>query len=335
MSSLGYVLSGCSGGAASNTTSSASGAAKPADSAKQLKIGMVFDSGGRGDKSFNDSAYAGLERAQKELGVQIMTVDSKSEKDYETNLQTLAEQGYDLVLAIGITQANALNTVAPAHPSVKFAIVDADVTAPNVRSLKFAEEQGSYLAGVAAALASTSGKVGFVGGKKIDLILKFEAGFAAGAKATKPDIVILPGKYTESWDDVTLGKSLATSLFKEGADVVYHASGRCGVGVIDAAAEAKKLAIGVDSNQDDLKPGFVLTSMIKRVDQGVFQTIADLKDGKFSAETKEYDLKSNGVGLSDFKHTKDKVGAEGMAKIQAAKKAIVEGTISVPKTLSK
>lgn len=331
--SLALLLTGCTGGA-SNTEGTNSGTSAtngtPAPTGKKLKVAMVFDSGGKGDKSFNDSAFAGLERAKSELGVEIQTVDSKSEKDYETNLETLSEQDYDLVIAVGITQMNALNAVAPKHPNTKFAIVDAPVSMPNVRALLFSEEQGSYLAGYVAGATTKTGKIGFVGGKKIDLILKFEGGYKAGALAANPKVVVMPGKYTESWDDTQAGKENAKVLFNDGADIVYHAAGRCGIGVIEAAREAKKFAIGVDSDQDDVAPGSVLTSMIKRVDEAVFQTIKDLQDGKFEAGSKVYDLKSKGVGLSPMKNTKDIIGEATIKKLDEVTKEIVDGKITVP-----
>jgi basic membrane protein A len=333
--SMVFALAGCTGGSTDSTSSTSANSATttPDAGGKKLRIGMVFDSGGRGDKSFNDSAYAGLERAEKELGVEIQTVDSKAEKDYTINLTTLAEQKFDVIFAIGITQGEALTAVAPKFPDVKFAIVDATVEAPNVRSLLFSEEEGSYLAGYAAGLATKANKIGFVGGKKIPLIEKFEAGFKAGATAANPKVEMLPSKYTESWDDTQLGKESAKSLFNAGADIVYHAAGRCGVGVIAAAKEAGKLAIGVDSNQDDQAPGFVLTSMIKRVDESVYQTIKDIKEGTFAAGSKVYDLKSNGVGLSDFKNTKDKIGEDNLKKLDEIKADIVAGKIKVPTKL--
>lgn len=326
-------VGGCVGTESSDSktaTSTAASGDKPAGEGKKLSIGMVFDSGGIGDKSFNDSANRGLERAKAELGVDVRTIDSKSEKDYTTNLSTLAEQGCDLVFAVGITQQNALNEVADNFPNTKFAIVDAVVEKSNVRSLLFSEEQGSYLAGYLAGLASKSGKLGFVGGKDIPLIKKFEVGYAAGAKAANPKIEMLPAKYTDSWDDTNLGKQIAQVLFSQGADIVYHASGRCGVGVIQAAKEAGKMAIGVDSDQDDLAPGFVLTSMVKKVDEAVFNTIQDLKDGKFDAGSKTYDLKSKGVGITELKFTKDKVPADAMEKLAKVTEEIVSGKTVVP-----
>ncbi len=332
---LAILLTGCTGGGASNestsstpTTASNNSGSTPATS--NLKVAMVFDSGGIGDKSFNDSANAGLTKAEKEFGFSAKRVDTKSEKDYETNLSTLAENGYDLVFAVGITQMNAVVAVAPKYPKVKFAIVDAPVKADNVRALLFSEEEGSYLAGYVAGATTKTGKIGFVGGKKIDLILKFEGGYKAGALAANPKVVVLPGKYTESWDDTQAGKENAKALFNDGADIVYHAAGRCGLGVITAAKEMKKFAIGVDSDQDDEAKGSVLTSMIKHVDVSVYETIKDFKDGKFTAGDKVFNLKSNGVGLSDMRNTKDIVGQKTLDGVEKAKQDIISGKIVVP-----
>jgi basic membrane protein A len=298
---------------------------------------VVFDSGGRGDKSFNDSAWNGVQKAEKELGIteaNVKTVESKSEKDYETNLTGLADAGCDVVFAVGLAQGNALTAVAPKYPNIKFAIIDGSVEAPNVRSIVFNEEQGSFLAGYLAGLVTKTNKIGFVGGQKIPLIEKFEAGYESGAKTSNPNVTTLPAKYTESWDDVALGKAAALTLYNGGADIVYHAAGRCGLGVIAAAKEANKYVIGVDSDQDDEAPGLVLTSMVKHVDEGVFQTIKDVQDGKFTAGVKRYDLAANGVGLTDFKNTKDKIGAANLAKVEAESKLIVSGKVVPPSSLA-
>ena len=335
--SLALILGGCTGGGSnaesSNSSTNTASNNSPDTKSKKLKVAMVFDSGGKGDKSFNDSANAGLERAAKELGAEIRTVDSKNEKDYDVNLETLSEQGFDLVIAVGITQMNALNAVAPKHPKTKYAIIDAPVKLPNVRALLFSEEQGSYLAGYVAGATTKTNKIGFVGGMKIDLILKFEAGYKAGALAANPKVVVMPGKYTESWVDAQAGKENAKVLFNDGADIVYHASGRCGMGVIEAAKDAKKYAIGVDSDQDEVAKGSVLTSMIKHVDEAVFQTIKDLQDGKFEAGSKVYDLASKGVGLSEMKYTKAIVGDATLKKIDEVTKDIISGKIVVPTKL--
>ena len=325
------VLAGCSGG-----SGDASGDTKKTDtktrvSGEKINVGLCFDSGGKGDGSFNDSAFAGVERASKELGTETKTIDSKSEKDYETNLEALASSGCKVVFAVGFKQKTALEVVAPKHKDVSFGLIDDVSTVENVRSLVFSEEQGSFLAGYLAALTSQSGKVGFVGGQKSPLITKFESGFAAGiAYAGKS--TFLPAKYTESWDDTVLGKASAIALYDQGADIVFHAAGRCGMGVIAAAKEKGKYAIGVDSDQDGIAKGSVLTSMIKRVDEAVFQTIKDVKAGKFTAGTKRFDLKSNGVGLSEMKFTKDKISPDVLKKVDAVKADIVSGKLVVPAT---
>jgi len=303
---------------------------------ESITVGMVFDSGGRGDKSFNDSAYAGIQRAEKEFGIIVRTVDSRKESDYEENITAMAEQGANVVFAVGFGQSNALTTVATNFAETKFAIVDAVVDQPNVRSLTFAEEQGSFLAGYAAGLISKTGKVGFVGGKNIPLIHKFEAGFSAGAQLANPKVQFLPAKYTDSWDDTSKGKAAASVLFGQGADVVFHAAGRAGLGVFSAAKDANgsgpitKFAIGVDSNQDDVEKGIVLTSMVKRVDEAVYSTIKDAVEGKFTPGSVRYDVAANGVGLTDFANTKDIIGAENLKKLEEVTKQIKEGKFSVP-----
>lgn len=307
------------------------GTTPPAEG-KALKVGIVFDSGGRGDKSFNDSAWAGVERAKTDFGIIESSVESKSEKDYEPNLEALAEQGCDLIVGVGINMKTAMEAIAPKYKDIKFAIVDAPVAGDNVRSLLFKEEEGSFLAGYLAGLMSKTHKLGFVGGMELPLIKKFQAGYEAGARTANPATVVLPSKYTGSWDNVDYAKVAATGLISSGADIVYHAAGRAGLGVISAAKEKGVYAIGVDSDQDDIAEGSVLTSMIKRVDEAVYQTIKDLKEGNFSAGDRMYDLKAGGVGLSEMRFTKDKIGAENLAKVKEISDKIVSGEIVVPKT---
>ncbi|CAN5391529.1 BMP family ABC transporter substrate-binding protein [soil metagenome] len=319
-----FLLFGC--GTKDASTSSTGGGPGPSS----LKVGIVFDSGGRGDKSFNDSAWMGVEKAQKELGIEVKTIDSKTAKDYEGNLAGMADAGMDVIVAVGVSQGDALKVVAAKYPTIKFGLVDGSLDLQNVRGLTFKEEQGSYLAGYLAALVSKTKKIGFVGGMNMPLIKKFEVGYSAGAKAADPKVQFLPAKYTESWDDVSLGKAAALVLFNGGADIVYHAAGRCGIGVIDAAAETNHFAIGVDGDQDGVKPGNVLTSMVKHVDVGVFDLIKDVKDGKFTPGAKVYDLKSGGVGLTDFQFTKDVIGEANIKKVEDVKAKIISGEILVP-----
>jgi basic membrane protein A len=325
-------LIGCGGdeSATNQVSSQGTPGSRAANSLKPLKVGIVFDSGGIDDKSFNASAWEGIQRAVKELGVVEKHVESKSEKDYEGNLDAMVTEGCDLVVAVGMNMKTATEKVAGDNPNVKFAIVDASVTKENVRSLLFKEEQGSYLAGYAAGLMTKTGKIGFVGGQELDLIKKFYYGYEAGAKDANPKVVILPAKYTGDWNNVETAKVAANTLFSQDADIVYHAAGKAGIGVIKAAEERKLFAIGVDCDQDYIAKGNVLTSMVKRVDQAVFQTIKDLKENKFTSGDVVYDLKAGGVGLSPMTYTKDLVGKENMAKLKAAEEKIVEGKFVVP-----
>lgn len=325
------ILAGCTGGSSSSTSTGGSTTGSTTTE-KKLKVGIVFDTGGRGDASFNDSAWRGMEKAQKDLDVEAVPIESRSEKDYANNLRTMADQGCKLVVAVGINMETALKQVAPEYPDTKFAIVDAPSDAANVRSLLFAEHEGSFLVGYLAGLMTKTNKIGFVGGQELDLIKKFEVGFAAGAKMANPQVVLLPAKYTGSWDNVDQAKVAANGLFAGGADIVYHAAGRAGKGVIDAAREKKLWAIGVDSDQDHLAEGFVLTSMIKKVDESVYQTIKDLQEDKFTSGAQVYDLKSGGVGVSEMRFTKDKIGQANLDKLAEVEGKIKSGEITVPQT---
>lgn len=317
------ALAGC------NAPTTSGGSATPGE--KPLTVGIVFDTGGLGDKSFNDSAYRGVVRAEKELGIKVLKVESTKESDYETNLAQLAEQGADLVIGVGISMRPALEKVAPTHTGTKFVSIDgAPLEMDNVRTIQFKEEEGSYLVGYLAGLVSKTGKIGFVGGQEIPLIKKFEYGYRAGALAANPKVEVLPAKFTGNWDNQDTAKVAANLLYGQGADIVYHAAGRAGLGVIAAAKDAKKLAIGVDSDQDDIAPGSVLTSMVKNVDESIFRTISDLKDGKFTPGVVVYGLAEGGVGTTSFSHTEHMIGEENIHKLEAAKKGILEGTIKVP-----
>lgn len=327
----GVFLAGCNsapskgGEGATSTTSGSTGSTD-----KKLTIGIVFDKGGIDDKSFNASAWKGMEKAKSELGVEVKSLESREEKDYESNLTAMVDQGCDLIIGVGINMQSAMEKVAKDNADSKFALVDAYADLPNLRGLKFKEEEGSFLAGYLAGLMSTSKKIGFVGGQQIPLIVKFYSGYVAGAKMANPAIEALPPKYTGDWNNVDVAKEAAKALFGAGADIVYHAAGKAGLGVITAAKEGNKMAIGVDSDQDELAPGFVLTSMVKSVDAAVFSSIKDLIDGKFTPGEVIYDLKAGGVGLSEMKFTKDKIGAANIEKVNQVKEQILSGEIKVP-----
>ena len=297
-------------------------------------VGIVYDSGGLGDKSFNDSAHRGMLRAEEELGINFVKIESEDEKDYEANLRELAASGASLVIAVGINMQTALEAVAKEYPDTKFAIIDANVELDNVRALLFKEEEGSFLVGYLAGLMTETDKIGFVGGMEIDLIKKFQYGYLAGATLANPDVELLGAKYTGDWNNIDNAKVAANTLYSEGADIIYHAAGRAGLGVIRAAADNDKWAIGVDSDQDGEEPGHVLTSMIKRVDVAVFQTIKDLLDGEFTSGQAVYDLSVNGVGISDLTHTRDIIGEEKLAMLEEVSQNIIQGTVKVPNSES-
>lgn len=305
--------------------------------AAKVKVGIVYDVGGRGDKSFNDAAYKGLQEAIKKLGIEGKDVEpGEGGANREELLRLLAEQGYDLVIGVGFLFTDALTKVAKEFPNTKFAIVDGVIEGlPNVRSLVFKEHEGSFLVGVVAGLMTKTNKVGFVGGMDMALIHKFEVGYTAGVKYVNPKAEVLVnyiGVTGDAFKDPVKGKELALSQFKQGADIVYHASGASGEGVIEAAKEMKKFAIGVDSNQNWIAPGYVLTSMLKRVDVAVYNTIEDLVKGKFTGGIKVYGLRENGVGVAYDKYNEKLIPDSVRKRVAQIRLDIIAGKVKVPET---
>lgn len=335
-----FALAACSSAA---PTPAASGSSAPASSssAPALKVGMAYDVGGRGDQSFNDSAAAGLDKAAAEFGVETKeaaATNGEAESARAERLQQLIDAGYTNIVAVGFAYAGAVGTIAKENPNVKFAIVDdasEASTGANIMNITFAENEGSFLVGAAAALKSKTGKVGFVGGVETDLIKKFEAGFKAGVKAANPEATVSSKYLTQPPDfsgfgDVAKGKAAAEGMYQGGADIVYHAAGGSGGGVFTAAKAAKKLAIGVDSDQaltaaEDVR-SVIMTSMIKRVDTGVYTFIKSIKDGSFKAGNTVFDLKADGVGYSTTGGLVDDI----KDKLEAYKADIISGKIVVP-----
>lgn len=306
--------------------------AKQAEEAQQaFKAGMVTDIGGLGDQSFNDAAYRGLEKAKSELGAEINVVESKKMDDYEPNLRSLADQKYDITWAIGFLMTDALNNVAPQYPDLKFGIIDSVVEQPNVASVTFKEQEGSFLLGIIAASMTKTGTVGFVGGMDVPVIERFEVGYVAGVRTVNPDLKVLIG-YTGKFDDPAKGKEVALAQFSQGADIVYHASGACGIGVIEAAKEKGQgfWAMGVDSCQHHLAPDNVMSCMMKRVDVAVYDVTSKVKDGTFEAIHYVYGLKEDGVGPCD--ETSKHVPQEVLDKVNAYKEKIVAGELVIPAT---
>ena len=306
--------------------------------AKALKVGLVFDVGGRGDKSFNDSAFRGLERAKKELGIEYEYIEPSEAADRENALRQFASGKFDLVIGIGFIFTDDINRVATAFPTKPFAGVD---YAPNpnkpmpgnVVALKFREQEASFLGGVVAALTSKTKVIGFVGGMDVPLIHKFEAGFKAGAAWADPKVKVLSayaGVTPEAFKDPSKGKEIALSQIGQGADVIYHASGSTGLGVFEAARDKKILAMGVDSDQYHDAPGFVLTSVTKQVDEAVFRTIKAAKDGRPLKGILELGLKEKGVDYIYDANNKSLISPATHAKAEEARKLIVTGKIKVP-----
>lgn len=293
------------------------------------KAVMVTDVGGLGDQSFNDAAWRGLGRAKDELGVEISVVESGMMTDYEPNLSNLAESGADLIWAVGFLMTDAVENIAPMYPDIKFGLIDAVVEEPNVASFTFKDNEASYLAGVFAALWSETGIVGFIGGMDVPVIERFEAGFRAGVMDTNPDAQILIG-YAGSFDDPGKGKELALTQYNRGADIIYHASGATGLGLIEAARDTGKFAIGVDSDQTLVDPKHVVASMLKKVDNAVFHGVEALINGEFKAVHQELGLAEGGVGLAYSSGVE--IPASIKAAVDTANDAIVAGEIVVPAT---
>jgi basic membrane protein A len=298
-----------------------------------LRVGLVLDKGGKDDKSFNSAAYEGATKAQRELKIDLKFVEATDTNVIENLHRAFARKNFDLIIGVGFAQTEAVKKVAAQYPNVKFALVDGEVTAPNVRSLLFEEHEGSFLVGAAAAMKSKSGKIGFIGGMDIPLIRRFSTGYEAGAKYINPKIQFIQnfiGVTGEAWNNPAKAKELALSQISQGVDVIFVAAGASGSGAFDAVEEKKKFAIGVDSNQNWMKPGFILTSMMKRVDVAVYNTIQDTQNGKFTAGPVRYGFKDKGVDYALDAHNKGVLTPDITKKLEELKAQILAGKIKVP-----
>lgn len=298
----------------------------------QAQPAVVYDAGGKFDKSFNEAAYNGMERFRKETGGSYLEFEIANDTQREQAFRRMAQKGANPIIGIGFTQASALEKVAKEFPQLKFAIVDMVVNLPNVQSVVFKEQEGSFLAGMAAAMASRSGKVGFIGGMDVPLIRRFQCGYEQGAKHANPKAETLSnmtGTTPAAWSDPTRGGELARNQFSRGVDVIFAAAGGTGVGVYQAAKDQGRLAIGVDSNQNHLHPGTMLTSMMKRVDVAVFSISKAVKDGSWKPGVQVLGLKENGVALAMDEHNAKLVTPEMKKKLDAAQADIVAGRIKV------
>ena len=288
---------------------------------------IVYDMGGKFDKSFNEAAYNGAERWKKETGKTYLDFEIANEAQREQAMRRMAERGANPVIGVGFSQATSVEKVAKEFPKLNFVIIDSVVKLPNVESIVFKEQEGSFLVGMMAALASKSGKVGFVGGMDIPLIRRFQCGYEQGAKFANPKVEVtaaMTGTTPAAWNDPTRGGELAKAQFAKGVDVVFAAAGGTGVGVYQAAKDAGKLAIGVDSNQNHVQPGTMLTSMVKRVDNAVYNS-----SKKSTPGISVLGLKEGGVDYAMDQYNAKLVSADMKSKVDAAKADIIAGKIKV------
>ncbi|MBV8605140.1 MAG: BMP family ABC transporter substrate-binding protein [Pelomonas sp.] len=298
-----------------------------ASPAAQAEPAVIFDMGGKFDKSFNQAAYEGAERWKKETGQTYLEFEISNDTQRVQAIRRMAERGASPIISVGFAQASALDQIAKEFPKTHFVIIDATVNKPNVQSVLFKEQEGSYLVGALAVLTSKTGKVGFVGGMDIPLIRKFQCGYEQGVHATNPKAEVfsnMTGTTSTAWNDPTRGAELAKAQFARGADIVFAAAGGTGVGVYQAAKDAGKLAIGVDSNQDHLQPGTMLTSMVKRVDVAVYNTLKQWQPG-----LQVLGLKEGGVDYAQDDYNARLLNPAVKKKVDAIKADIVAGKIQV------
>ncbi|MFR2765948.1 MAG: BMP family lipoprotein [Clostridium sp.] len=307
-----------------NTAESGSAAAKDTS---DLKIGLVTDVGGVNDGSFNQTAWEGMERAAEELGVTVNYLESGTDADYAPNLETFADEEYDLIISIGYMLADATRTAAEQNPDIKFAIVDdATIDLPNVTCLMFRAEQASYLAGYVAGKTTKTNNVGYVAGMANETMNQFGYGYCAGVLDANPDAKIQQFN-ANSFADAATGKTMANTAITNGADVIFHAAAATGLGVIEACHEAGVYAIGVDSDQSGISPDTVLTSAMKRVDNAVYDTIESLVNGTLESSVHTYDLAEGGV---DIAPSQDLIADDVVAEVEEVKEKIINGEIEVP-----
>ncbi len=317
------------------------------------KVGIVFDIGGKNDRSFNAAAWEGVKRAEKELKICLYDIEPGNPTSIEPAMRAFAERNFDLIIGVGFAQGPIMQKVATDYPNIKFAIIDgvifeADGKTPkkNVASLVFREHEGSFLVGMIAAAKSKTGVLGFVGGMDIPLIHKFATGYEEGAKYMNPNIRIVTnyvGVTDGAWNNPGKGKELALSQIEKGADVLFTAAGNSGLGAFDAVeqygknaqGEANKFVIGVDSNQNGVKPGFVLTSMVKRVDNAVFDVVREVRDGKFEGGFHVFGLDKEGVVYAVDDNNRALIPQDVIDKVEAAKQKIISGEIKVTDAMAK
>lgn len=300
--------------------------------AADIKPAVVYDQAGKFDKSFNEGVYNGITKFTEDTGIEIRESEPKNEAQVEQNLRRLAKRGYSPIVAVGFTMMSAVTKVAKDFPEAQFTIIDAVIDLPNVQSIVFKEHEGSFLVGALAAMASKTDTVGFIGGMDIPLIRKFGCGYEQGVKFITPNATVIQnmtGSTGAAFNDPTKGSELAKSQFSKGADVVFAAAGGTGIGVYQSAKDDGKLAIGVDSNQNHIQPGTMLTSMVKRVDSAAYKVFEEANSGEWQPGLEVLGLADGGVDWAQDEYNKDLVTAEMKAKMDDVKAKIISGEISV------
>jgi basic membrane protein A len=312
-----------------------------ADKSK-VHVGVVFDIGGKDDRSFNAAAWEGAKHAAEELPIVLRDVEPGDPTSIEPAMRAFAERGYDLIIGVGFAQTPIMQQVAKDYPNLSFAIIDGAVPPeeqlPNVAYLLFKEHQGSYLVGMIAARKSQTGTLGFIGGMDIPLIHKFATGYEEGARAVNPNVRVITnfvGVTDAAWNNPGKGKELALAQIGKGADIIFTAAGNSGLGAFDAVEQNNKFVIGVDSNQNWVKPGHVLTSMVKRVDTAVYQTVKDKVNNAFKGGVHVYGLENDGISYALDKFNEALIPSEVLREVDAAKQKIIGGEIQVTDAMAK
>ncbi len=298
-----------------------------------VKIGVLLGSGGRDDRSFNASAFQGATKAQKELAFPVKIAEPLYDAEIEVNLRTFSELGFTDIITVGLASGAALDRVAPSYPDVHFGIIDATITHPNVSSILFRDQEGSFLVGAIAGMMSQSHRVGFIGGMDIPLIRRFGFGYRGGATYVYPETEVFfnyVGTSGTAWRDPTTAKEIAIRQFQKGADIVFVAAGGSNGGVFEAAAEQNFYAIGCDSNQNWMQPGKILTSMLKRVDVATYEFIRQAKEKKFRPGVLELGLKEGAVGYSLDEYNRPLLPQPVIDRVEKIKQGVIEGKIEVP-----
>ena len=300
---------------------------------KKVRIALILDRGGKNDNSFNESAYRGAIKAKHDLGIYLKYVEAPNILAYESMQRALAQRHFGLIIAIGFGQAGGLEHVAKEFPKQHFAIVDGEVNLPNVKSILFEEQEGSYLVGALASRMSKTHIIGFIGGMDIPLIRRFQMGYVAGAHKYSKKTKVLSeyiGMTSDAWTNPSRSKEIALSLYSKGADIIFVAAGASSTGVFDAAVEAHRLAIGCDSDQDWMKPGYILTSLVKHVDTAVYAAIKQQKSGKFKGGIEHWGLKNGGIDFALDQYNKNLIDQKSIAYLNRLKREIISGKIVVP-----